>query len=326
MAIIMFLSTQDFDAMQRDKMARTLLTGGSGVVGSALAVTLRRNYDDVIVLKGRDDADLESFDATRALFRFVKPTHVVHLAGAVYGIGGNMAFPGDAFRRNILMNTHVIACAAEVKAEKIVAMGTTAIYSDEAAQPFRETDALVGAPHGSELPYAYAKRAMLVMLEAYARQFGLPFAYAIATNMYGPHDRFDPVYGHVAPSLVAKFAEAAKTGGQVEVWGDGSPTRDFLFAEDAADALLLLLQKGAGAYNVATGASTPIRALVEQIAALFPDVRYAWNVAKPNGQQLRAYDTGRLRSLGFLPRHALREGVRKTVEWYLANREQVRCA
>lgn len=296
-------------------------------MGCAVAAALQRDpaAGEVILVRGRQDADFESPEQTRALFRFVKPTQVIHLAGAVFGVGGNMAFPGDAIRRNLLINTHVIAAAAEFGATKIVAMGTTAVYSDEASQPFREDDALRGAPHGSELPYAYAKRAMLVQLDAYQRQFGLNFAYAIATNMYGPHDRFDPQYGHVAPSLIAKFAAAAKAPGtRVQVWGDGSPTRDFLFADDAADALLLLLRKGAGAYNVATGTSVPIRALVEEIADCFPAVGYDWDTSKPKGQLQRLYDVTRLRELGFVPRHSLREGVRRTVEWYLANEDQAR--
>jgi GDP-L-fucose synthase len=307
-------------------MKRILLTGAGGVVGTATEIALRRSGDEIVVLKGRQDADLESFEQTRALFRFVKPTHVVHLAGAVYGVGGNLAFPGDAIRRNLLINTHVVAAASEAKAQKILAMGTTAIYSDEAEQPFREDQALTGAPHGSELPYAYAKRAMLVQLEAYRQQFGLAFAYAIATNMYGPNDRFDPVYGHVAPSLIAKFAAAAESGDEVEVWGDGTPTRDFLYSEDAADALVLLLEKGDGSYNVASGVSAPVRALVEEVAARFPGVAYKWNVDKPKGQAHRAYDVSRIKALGFAPRHGLQAGVRKTIDWYLANKDAARGA
>jgi GDP-L-fucose synthase len=301
-----------------------LVTGASGVVGSATQAALKR-HSDVIAVRGRRDADFESFDQTRALFRFVKPTLVVHLAGAVFGVGGNMAFPGDAIRRNILINTHVVAAAAEFGAKKIVAMGTTAIYSDEAEQPFRESDALRGAPHGSELSYAYAKRAMLVQLEAYERQFGLKFAYAIATNMFGPHDRFDPEYGHVVPSLIAKFAAASKTPGtQVQVWGDGSPTRDFLYAADAAEGLALLLEKGEGAYNLATGVSTSIRAMVEEIAACFPQTPYVWDVTKPKGQLRRAYDVRRLQALGFAPKHSLREAVQATVAWYLTHEGEAR--
>lgn len=291
-----------------------------------MVAALRRSYDDVVVLTGRQDVDLENFEQTKAIFGYVKPTHVVHVAGAVFGLGGNMAFPGDVMRRNILINTHVVAAAAEAKALKVVAMGTTAIYSDAVAQPFREDDALTGAPHGSELPYAYAKRAMLVMLDAYKRQFGLNYAYAIATNMFGPNDRFDPLYGHVVPSLIAKFAAAAQTGAEVEVWGDGTPTRDFLFSEDAADALSLLLANGEGAYNVASGETVPIRVLVEEVAACFPRVSYKWNTSKPNGQLRRAYDVSRLRELGFTRRHSLREGLRKTVDWYLANEGCVRSA
>ena len=307
-------------------MTRILVTGANGVVGTAVEVALQRTCSDVVFLRGRQDVDLENFEQTKTVFRFVKPTHVLHLAGAVYGLGGNIAFPGDAIRRNILINTHVVAAAAISKAGKVVAMGTTAIYSDVSEQPFREADALKDSPHFSELPYAYAKRALLVMLDAYKRQYGVGYAYAIATNMYGQNDRFDPVYGHVAPSLVAKFADASETGAEVEVWGDGTPTRDFLFSEDAADALLLLLEHGDGAYNLASGVSVPISALVEEISACFPGVRYVWNASKPNGQLRREYDTARLKDLGFSLRFSLREGIRKTVEWYLVHKDRVRHA
>lgn len=306
-------------------MARILVTGASGVVGHALVGLLQKAGEVVIPVNGRADVDFESFTQTRALFRYVKPHLVYHLAGAVFGVGGNMAFPGDAIRRNLLINTHVIAAASELGARKIVAMGTTAIYGDAARQPFSENEALHGVPHESERAYAFAKRAMLVMLESYSQQFNLQFAYAIATNMYGAHDRFDARYGHVIPSLISKFAQAEKTPGEsVEVWGDGSPTRDFLYAPDAATGLHLLMTEGEGAYNLATGHTHTIRQLVDVIAAQFPNVRYAWDVTKPNGQQIRSYDTSRIRNLGFSLRYDLAGGIAETIDWFRHNESEVR--
>jgi GDP-L-fucose synthase len=301
-----------------------LVTGAGGLVGTALMARLGRSRADAIALTSRKDCDLEDFSATKALFARLKPRFVYHLAAAVYGLGGNSAFPGDQYRRNILINTHVIEAARLSGVEKIVAMGTAAIYSDGAPQPFRERDALLGAPHSSELPYATAKRAMLVQLMAYRLQYGLPYAYAIATNMYGPNDRFDTVHGHVAPSLILKFVEAADGSAPIEIWGDGSPTRDFLHAEDAAMGLALMMEKGEGAYNLASGKSHRVADLVAVLAARLPSARYSWDPTRPMGQLARRYDVSNLETLGFAPRFDLEQGVNMTVDWVLAHRSALR--
>lgn len=304
---------------------RVLVTGASGVVGRAIVPLLRKAKDiDVIAIEGRGDLDLECFSDTQAVFRFIKPDHVIHLAGAVFGVGGNLKFPADSFRRNIMINCNVIECCREYSVKKIVAMGTTAIYSDEAAMPFKETDALKGEPHGSEYAYASAKRSMLVQLESYKKQYGMHFVYAIATNMYGPHDRFDARYGHVIPSLVQKFDLASKSGEVVEIWGDGTPTRDFLFSSDAAHAIATLLGYGDGAYNLASGNVCSIAELVDVISGCFPSVKYKWDTSKPLGQLRRDYNTSRLAALGFKPAYDLKAGIKETVNWYLANTSERR--
>ena len=249
---------------------RLLITGASGVVGQAVIEKLHSLPGiEFVCLRGQSDVNLENFTETCAVFRFVKPDKILHLAGAVFGLGGNMAFPADSYRRNTMMNCNVIEAARIVGARKVVAMGTAAIYSDAAMLPYVEDEAMVGEPHKSEYAYASAKRSMLVQLQAYQQQFGIDFAYVIATNMYGAHDRFDHRYGHVVPSLIEKFYMASKSGAVVNVWGDGSPLRDFLYSKDAADGLLLLLQSGAGAYNLASGAVRSIKELVEVIAQHF---------------------------------------------------------
>lgn len=304
-------------------MERTIVTGAGGVLGTALLRRLGQQTCEIVALS-RADVDLEDAASTVSLFKRVAPAYVFHLAGAVYGVGGNMAFAGDVFRRNVLINTNVIEAARLSGARKIVAMGTTAIYSDEVSQPFREVDCMRGAPHASEYPYAYAKRAMLVQLEAYKAQFGLPFAYAISTNLYGPNDRFDPAFGHVVPSLIAKFDRASKQGTAVDVWGDGSPTRDFLYADDAANGLIATMERGDGTINLASGMAYSIRQLVEAIAVHYPEVAYLWDPTKPLGQLRRSYDVTRLRGMGVMPQVALDEGISRTVAWYRENRGSAR--
>lgn len=304
-------------------MARIIVTGATGVVGQALMKCLSAREEDALALRGRRDVNLENLDETVRFFEQQKPEMVYHLAGAVFGLGGNRSFPGDAFRRNVLINTHVIEACRRAGVKKVVAMGSAAMYADRDPPYFCEEDLMTGLPHGSELAYGFAKRAMLIQLESYKKQFDLQFAFAVATNMYGPHDRFDPVYGHVIPSLIVKFASAGAEQ-EVELWGDGSPTRDFLFALDAAEALILLMEKGEGTYNVATGKSVAISELVACLQELFPGRKLFWNTSMPSGQRERRYSVSRLASLDFQPKFELQDGLRRTVDWYLSNQDILR--
>lgn len=299
---------------------RVMITGASGMLGhSVMAKFSEVKNIEVIAISGREDANLESRTETRALIRFTKPDAVVHLAASVYGLGGNLKYPADIYKSNIYMNTNIIDAACHFGVKKLVMAGTAAIYSDSAKMPYQEEDCLSGEPHHSEYAYATAKRAMLVQLRSCKQQYGLEYAYAIATNMYGPYDKFNPAVGHVVPSLIAKFLTAAATGGNVEVWGDGTPTRDFLHSYDAAQALLILLEKGSGAFNIASGKVYRIRDLVSLLASIFPQVQVTWNSSKPNGQIERSYNVDRIQSLGFRPAYDLAEGLRQTVEWCLRN-------
>ncbi|WP_242184596.1 NAD-dependent epimerase/dehydratase family protein [Sphingomonas sp. CARO-RG-8B-R24-01] len=305
-------------------MADILVTGGSGVAGAALEALLVARGADVRILRGRADGDLEDWHVCRAVFERERPRFVYHLAGAVFGIGGNTAFPGDAFRRNTLLNLHVVEASRQIGVEKIVAMGTAAIYADGLQQPMRESDALTGEPHASEYAYAFAKRGLLVQLESYRRQFGTRFAYAISTNLYGPHDRFNVEYGHVIPSLLMKFECARRDGGVVEIWGDGSPQRDFLYAEDAAAGLALMMEQGDGSYNLASGTPCTISELVTAIAAFYPDVAYRWNPDKPLGQLRRSYDVGRIKGIDFQAAHSIESGLAATIDWVRSNFDELR--
>ena len=303
---------------------RVFITGAGGVVGQALTIACKGAGQDVVGGASRMDGDLEDFNEARRLLRDAKPTVVYHLAAAVYGLGGNSAFPGDSSRRNLLINTHVVAAAHEAGVRKIVAMGSAAMYPDGLAQPFRESDLLLGEPHDSEAAYAESKRAMLAMLRAYQKQFSMDYGFVVATNMYGPGDRFDVKYGHVVPSLVAKFHAAEASSQEVEVWGDGSPTRDFLFSDDAAAGLIAIMERGEGLYNLASGTSVPIASLVAEVAKAFPGVRFRWDPTRPLGQLRRSYDIARISSLGFAPKVSLAQGVAKTASWYRANAADAR--
>ena len=305
--------------------ARVLITGGGGVLGSALQRVLGEVNVSALLAPSHADCDLLDMDAANRLFADFAPTLVFHLAGRVSGVQGNITFAGAAFYDNAVMNINVIEAARLAGCKKVVAAGTTAIYSDLVPLPMKEEDLWLGAPHGSEAPYGHAKRAMLAQLEAYAQQYGLDYGYMICTNLYGPNDRFDEAYGHVVPSLISRFHNAAKAKlDEVVVWGDGTPTRDFLYADDAARAFVTVAGSGTGAFNTTTGDSTTIRELVETVSDIAGyKGRINWDTSKPKGQQRRAYDLSCISALGWRPLVKLPEGIRRTYDWF-ANSEVVR--
>lgn len=306
---------------------RVLVTGSGGVLGTALLAELRLSGCGEVAAPHRRDCDLLDEAATLALWRDYRPTIVFHLAGWVAGVQGNLNNAGRAFYENSRINLNVIEASRLAGVRKIVAAGTTAVYSDAAPLPMREDDVWIGAPHGSEASYAHAKRAMLAHLQAYKTQYGLDFAYMICTNLYGENDRFDEAHGHVVPSLISRFERVGREGADhIVIWGDGSPTRDFLYARDAARAFLFAAAEGAtGAFNTATGEAMTIRQLVETLADISQyqgEVR--WDTTKPLGQSRRSYDVTRLKGLGWRPEVTLREGLGRTASWYRANLEAVR--
>lgn len=293
-------------------------------MGTALTAELRQAGQKVVAL-GSADADLRDPAASAAVIARHRPEIVYHLAARVRGILGNAGTQGDAFLDNIRINTNVIDAARLAGVRKIVAMGSAAIYADTVALPMHEDAAWSGRPHRSEAGYAHAKLAMLAQLEAYREQWGLDFAYCISTNLFGPHDRFDELHGHVIPSLMSKFHRAVASGERVTVWGSGMATRDFLYAADAARAMSRIGEAGSGAINLASGQAVSIRAVAELIA----DVagyrgEILWDRTKPDGQLRRAYDVSRLRALGVGPGRTLQEALSETYAWFAANAVAVR--
>ncbi len=305
---------------------KILVTGARGVLGTALLAALEGRGIGNVAAPSRTECDLLNEAEVRRAFAAFKPTLVIHLAGRVAGLQGNLSFPAEALYANARMNLNVIDAAREAGATKIVCAGTTAIYSDEVARPMREDTLWQGAPHGSEAAYGHAKRFMLAQLEAYRMQYGLDFAYLISTNLYGENDRFDEKHGHVVPSLVARFHRAAAAqSADITIWGDGTPTRDFLFTEDAAEGFLVAAEKGSGTYNLATGQNHTIRVLAETLKEVSSfQGAIAWDTSKPLGQKERSYDVSRLQALGWTAKTGLAEGLKRTFEWYAANQDKAR--
>jgi GDP-L-fucose synthase len=302
-----------------------LITGASGVIGTALVDELRANGGKPVVALASRDVDLTDFAATVALFRHHRPAIVYHLAARVSGIMGNLRAQGQAYFDNARINTNAIEAARLAGATKVVAMGSAAIYSDIVKLPMREDDIWLGAPHGSEAGYAHAKRGMLAQLQAYQDQYGLDYAYGVSTNLFGPHDRFDEQQGHVLPSLISKFHRAARDGSAVTVWGSGAPRRDFLYSKDAARALRLIGESFTGPINLASGTTISIQETAELIRAIAdPAIEINWDRGKPDGQRLRDYDVSRLQALGFAPAFTLEAALAETYRWYADNAAQAR--
>ena len=310
----------DMTKEARWKQQAVLVTGASGVMGKALLSNLHANGYERVKYISSADADLTDSKQAEFLITKEKPDLIFHLAARVSGIMGNMRNRGVAYLDNIRINTNVIEAARIANVKKIVAMGTTAIYSDLVKLPMSEDDLWLGPPHHSEAPYGHAKRSMLAQLDAYREQYGIEYAFCISTNLFGPHDKFDEATGHVIPSLISKFQRAITTGGPVEVWGTGSAQRDFLFSKDAAEAVRLIAEGGDGPINMASGKPVSIRQCVETISRI---VGYKgeiiWDTTKPNGQMMRSYNIDKLVNLGFCTKYSLEDGLSETFDWYKSN-------
>ena len=302
----------------------TLVTGAAGMVGSHVVEVLKAEGRNVMGI-GRKEVDLLDLRAVRAAFKDIKPTHVFHSAARVYGIIGNMNNPGQSFFENIQINTHVIEAAREVGVKKITAMGTGCIYPYPPVHtPLYEGDAFMGRPHPSESGYAHAKLAMLAQLETYGHRAEMDWAYIISCNLFGPRDKFDPVNGHVVPSLVRKFYEAKRDNTNVVVWGDGSARRDFIYIKDAAQAIKLVMDKAHGPVNFGTDSVWRIGDIIAELARIsgIGMDRVVWDKSKPNGVDYRGYDLMRLNALGFQPTYSISAGLQETWDWYVASRQE----
>lgn len=319
-----FQSPGKRDQMETDDSI--LITGGTGLVGNALVDELRRRGHTAVRAIGSGECDLLDWRATQERFAAWRPRYVFHLAAQVYGIMGNILNKGSSFFGNAMINTHTVEAARLAGARKIVAMGSGCVYPyPSPGLPLVEDMVWQGRPHQAEDSYAHAKRAMLAQLIAYREQYGLPYAFVISANLYGPHDRFDTEHGHVTPALVRKFHEAALSGDEVTVWGDGSAQRDFMYAGDAARALVAIMEGVEGPVNMGSGNVHRIRELVDGLAEISGvGDRVRWDASKPNGQDYRSYDLSKLQGTGFRPFTGLRQGLKETYDWYARERSNAR--
>jgi GDP-L-fucose synthase len=300
-----------------------LVTGCSGVLGSALLSALRARGDDVLGVRSAE-LDLTDTQATLAFFKGKSAQVIYHAAARVHGLMGNREFPCDVYTENTRINTNVIEAARLSGCKKIIAISTVAAYPDGLPFPISESAFWNGSPHKSEQAYAHSKRAMLAHLEACKAQYGMDFTYPIVTNLFGPHDKFDEEHGHVIPSLVSKFYRAANTGEPVNVWGTGRAKRDFMFGEDAAAAIILAGERVSGAINIASGQTVPIASVVDYLAKASGVSNVVWDPSKPDGQLDRSYDVSKLAALEFKAKTTLEAAVHATYAWYAENYPNVR--
>ena len=304
---------------------RVLVTGGNGFLGRVVVSTLRDNGADVTA-PTHDECDLTVPGRAEALFAAERPSHVIHLAARVGGIGYNQVDPARLYLDNLLMGTYVIEAARATGVEKTVLLGTVCSYPKFTPVPFREESLWDGYPEETNAPYGIAKKAHLLHAQVNAEQYGQHFAYLIPTNLYGPGDKFHPSVSHVIPALIKKCVEAREAGADhIDVWGTGSASREYLYVEDAARAIVIAAESHDGTEPINLGADREItiRETAEAIAEVTGFAgTLRWDPSKPDGQPRRRIDPGRAAEmLGWTARMDFREGLRRTVDWYLANRE-----
>jgi GDP-L-fucose synthase len=300
---------------------RVLVTGGAGFLGSHVVELLKaRGARDVVVVRSRD-CDLVDRQAVARLIRDVQPSSIVHLAARVGGIGANQKNPGSYFHDNLLMGVNLVDEARAASIGKIVLAGTICSYPKHTPVPFREEELWNGYPEETNAPYGVAKKALFVMADAYRRQYGLNAVCLLPVNLYGPRDNFDLESSHVIPAMIRKFIEANAAGrDEVVLWGDGTPTREFLYVEDCARAIVLALERydGSEPVNLGAGFEISMRELAEKIAVLCEfRGRLRWDTSRPNGQPRRSLDTRRAQALfGFSAEVSFDDGLRRTIDWY----------
>lgn len=298
-----------------------LVTGGSGFLGSFVVEKLRQRGPREIVVPRSREYDLRRLEAIQRILRETHPHLVVHLAARVGGIGANRAHPAEFFYDNLLMGVQLLHEAWQLGVEKFVAIGTVCAYPKYTPVPFREEDLWNGYPEETNAPYGLAKKMLLVQSQAYRQQYGFNSIFLLPVNLYGPGDNFDLDNSHVIPALIRKCIEAQERGdASIIAWGDGSPTREFLYVEDAADGILLAAERynKSDPVNLGSAFEISIKDLLEMIAQLtgFKGT-IIWDTRKPNGQPRRKLDTSRAeREFGFRAKTSFEEGLRQTIAWY----------
>src|SRR4051812_10467086 len=310
--------------MNLTKTDRIAVTGAGGFLGSFVLEQLAaRGYDNVISVRRKDYDLTHEADAER-MYANLKPDVILHLAAEVGGIGANRDNPGRFFFANMAMGLHLVEGARKHGLRKFVQVGTICAYPKFTPVPFKEADLWNGYPEETNAPYGVAKKALLVMLQGYREQYGLNGVYLLPVNLFGPRDNFDLHSSHVIPALVRKCVEAKRRGDkEIQAWGTGSASREFLYVEDCAEGIILSMEKydSPEPMNLGSGREITIKALTELIAKLCGfDGRIVWDSTKPDGQPRRCLDVSRAKErIGFTAGTSLEDGLRKTIAWYEQN-------
>jgi GDP-L-fucose synthase len=298
-----------------------MVTGGAGFLGRNVVSKLEEHGAHDIVVVRSHDYDLREVEDVRKSLSDARPDVVIHLAAVVGGIGANRENPGRFLYDNAIMGLQLIEEARRAGIGKVVTIGTVCSYPKFAPIPFREDDLWDGYPEETNAPYGIAKKLLLAQGQAYRQQYGMNCVFLIPVNLYGPEDNFDPSSSHVIPALIKKFVEARDAGEPfVEVWGTGSASREFIYVEDAAEAIVLATERYDGDEPINVGAGFEIK--IKELASLIQELtgfrgELRWDTSKPDGQPRRMLDTSRARDrFGFEAKTSFREGLQKTISWY----------
>ena len=307
---------------------RVVVTGGAGFLGSFVVDQLRTRGCERVFVPRSQEYDLREREAIRRMFADANPTLVIHLAAVVGGIGANREHPGRFFYDNAVMGIELIEQARQVHLPKLVVVGTICAYPKFTPVPFQETALWDGYPEETNAPYGVAKKALLVQCQAYRQEYGLDAIYLLPVNLYGPRDNFHPRSSHVIPALIRKCVEARDRGDAfIECWGTGKPTREFLYAEDAAEGILLAAERyhHPQPVNLGTGREISISDLAGLIARLCGfqgEIR--WDPSQPDGQPRRCLEVSQAeREFGFTAHTPFEDGLRTTIQWYEQNRHRL---
>jgi len=318
------------------KDKKVVVTGGAGFLGSFVIAQLKECGATDIYIPTIEEYDLTKRDDIRRLYdltlanRFDASTMVIiHLAAHVGGIGANREHPAEFFYDNLMMGVELMHQAWQRGVGKFVAIGTVCAYPKFTPVPFKEDDLWLGYPEETNAPYGLAKKMLLVQAQAYRQQYGFNAIYLLPVNLYGPRDNFNPASSHVIPALIRKAAEAQeKSEKEMVVWGDGSPTREFLYVEDAANGIVTAAEKynGADPVNLGSGYEISIKDLAEMVCRMTGfQGKLVWDTTKPNGQPRRGLDVSRAKAtFGWSAQVPFEEGMRRTIEWFKQNRDKIR--